>query len=234
RSRSGALLALTQIPVAAQPRVRLPERHRPVVAVRLFRRQIGSRSCDELRLGRALLDAPRPGVEPRAELREVAADVVGEAEVDQRQPFGRTALDLLERSIPSLDVDIRRRRRWQYGAARQDPDAGGVARVERRAVEVADVVRGVTGRGEDFESGGALVGDMQVPLRDGRQLAPELVEGVAVEAPGASLQPRGIEQVRRADLGDPDLQTGVLADERSRGAGVIEVDVREEQVLDLA
>ena len=36
--------------------------------------------------------------------------------------------------------------------------------------------------------------------------------------------------MRRADLGDVHLQAGVLADEHAGGAGMVEVDVREQQV----
>ena len=39
--------------------------------------------------------------------------------------------------------------------------------------------------------------------------------------------------MRRADLGDVHLQAGVLAHEHARGAGVVEVDVREQQVADV-
>jgi hypothetical protein len=39
--------------------------------------------------------------------------------------------------------------------------------------------------------------------------------------------------VRRADLGDVDLETRVLPNEDTRGAGVVEVDVAEEEVADV-
>ena len=39
--------------------------------------------------------------------------------------------------------------------------------------------------------------------------------------------------MRRADLRDVDLQRRVLADEHTRGARVVEVDVREEEVPDV-
>ena len=40
--------------------------------------------------------------------------------------------------------------------------------------------------------------------------------------------------MRRADLGDVHLQRGVLPHERACGAGVVEVDVREKEVADVA
>ena len=45
---------------------------------------------------------------------------------------------------------------------------------------------------------------------------------------------RRVDEVRRADLRDVNLQRRVLAHERARGAGMVEVDVREEQVPDVA
>ena len=115
-----------------------------------------------------------------------------------------------------------------------DADAGGIAGVERAVgVEVADVVRGVAGRREALEPDDAVAGDLDVLLRDGRELAPEDVERVAVEAARARLEPARVDDVRRADLGDVDAQPGVFAHERPGGAGVVEVDVREQQVADV-
>ena len=37
----------------------------------------------------------------------------------------------------------------------------------------------------------------------------------------------------RADLGDPDAEAGMLAHDRAGGAGVVEVDVREQEVADV-
>ena len=74
---------------------------------------------------------------------------------------------------------------------------------------------------------------MDVRLRHGRELAPQRVEGVAVEPARARLEPRRVDEVRRADLRDVHLQARVLADEHARGAGVVEVDVREQQVADV-
>ena len=166
---------------------------------------------------------PRPGVEPLAQLGEMAADVVREPEVDQRQLLRSAPLDLLERAVPALDVDVRRRRRWQHRAARLDPHPGRIARVERRAVEVADVVRGVARRGEDLEPGGAVARDPDVLLGHRCELAPELVERVAVEPPRAPLEPRGVDEVRRADLRDPDRSApgarGRARPPRPRGRG---------------
>jgi hypothetical protein len=74
---------------------------------------------------------------------------------------------------------------------------------------------------------------VDVRFRDRRQLAPEVVERVAVEASRAALEPGGIDEVRRADFGDVDLQCWVFPDEDAGGARVIEVDVAQEQVADV-
>ena len=99
------------VPVALQSRVRLPERHRAVVRVSLALREVGLAGRDELLFARTLLDPARPGVEPGAQLGEMPADVVGDAEVGQGELLGRLPFDLLERAVPALDVDVRRRRR---------------------------------------------------------------------------------------------------------------------------
>ena len=64
----------------------------------------------------------------------------------------------------------------------------------------------------------------------GRELAPERVEQVAVQAARRPLEPRRVEEVRRADLGDPDGEVPVRLHERAGSSRVVEVDVREQQM----
>ena len=67
-------------------------------------------------------------------------------------------------------------------------------------------------------------------LRHRRHLAPEAAHVLlAVEAPGAAQQPRRVDQVGRADLAHVDPQLGEAAREHAGGAGVVEVDVGEQQ-----
>jgi hypothetical protein len=91
-------------------------------------------------------------------------------------------------------------------------------------------MRGVAGAREAVEVEHAAADGVDVCLRHGHELAPEAVEVVAVEPPSAALEPRGVDEVRRADLGDVHLQARVLPHERARGARMVEVDVREQQV----
>ena len=95
-------------------------------------------------------------------------------------------------------------------------------------------MRGVAGRGNAGEADDARARDPHVALRNRCQLAPELVECVSVEPTCARLEPGGIDDVRGADRGDMDGERRVLAHERPGGARVIEVDVREEEVLQVA
>ncbi len=70
----------------------------------------------------------------------MAGDVGGEAEMDQRQPLGCATLDLLDRRVPRLDVDVRRRRDREDVLGRLDPDAAGIACEQRAVPQVADVM----------------------------------------------------------------------------------------------
>ena len=91
-----------------------------------------------------------------------------DAEVDQRQPRGRAALDLADRGLPGLQVDLRWRQRRQDEPRRRDPDAGRVARVERSvAVQIGDVVRRMARRRKGLEADDVALGDVDVPAGTG-------------------------------------------------------------------
>ena len=70
---------------------------------------------------------------------------------------------------------------------------------------------------------------MYALLRDRRDLAPQLPHRVAVEAPGALEQLRGIDEVGRPALVHVHLEVGEAAAEHPGGARVVEVDVRQQQ-----
>ena len=123
----------------------------------------------------------------------------------------------------------------QHVRARHDPHAGCVARKERAlVVEVADVVRCVAGGGEGLESRRGVPDGLDVLLRHGQRLTVERFQLVAVEPSRGVDQARGIDDVRRADLGDVYADLRVLAHDVPDRAGVIEVDVREQHMSDLA
>ncbi len=155
---------------------------------------------------------------------EVLGRRLGDAEVDQRQPLGLAALDLLEGAEPGLDVDVGRRRDRHHVAARLNPHACGVARVERSVpVQVADVMEAWPGDGKHAEAEDALADDLDVLLRNRRELTPERVEGVAVQPPRAAFEPARVDDVRSTDLRDVDPERRVLRGRacrrRPRGRG---------------
>ena len=94
---------------------------------------------------------------------------------------------------------------------------------------------GGVARGRDaLEPEHVVAHDADVRLGHGRELAPELVEGIAVQAPRARLESRRVDDVRRADLRDVNDQAGVLPHQRPGRSGVVEVDVGEEEVAQVA
>ena len=95
------------------------------------------------------------------------------------------------------------------------------------------MVRGVARGREHLPAEGLALGERDVRLGHRRELAPERVEPLAVEPPRRGLEPRRVDEVRRADRRDPDLQLRVLAHDRARGARMVEMDVREQQVADV-
>jgi hypothetical protein len=92
------------------------------------------------------------------------------------------------------------------------------------------MVRGMPRRRPRVEVQHAVADDLDCVLGNGHELAPEAVEVVAVEPPRAPLEPAGIDQMRRSDLAHVHAQSRIAAHEHARGARVVEVDVREDEV----
>ena len=140
------------VPVTLEPEVRLPERGGPLVVGRIadVLLEIGAGGRDERLLVHPLADALAPEAQLSAKAAQVVARLVDDAEVDQREALRRPQLELVDRPLPGLEVDLRRRSDGQDVTVGQDPDARRVARVEGAfAVEVADVMRT---RGPESES----------------------------------------------------------------------------------
>src|SRR5262245_9386581 len=97
-------------------------------------------------------------------------------------------------------------------------------------MEVADVVAGVPRGVGDLEAEHLLTAAQrpQVLLRDRRDLAPEPLHPVAVQALRARQQLRWVGQMTNASLVDVDRQIGPAPDHRAGSPGVVEMDVREE------
>ncbi len=92
------------------------------------------------------------------------------------------------------------------------------------------MMRRVALRREAVEPEHAVADDVDVLLRHRRELAPEHVERFAVQPPRALLQPRRVDEMRRADRRHVHLEPRMLADERAGRARVVEMDVAEQQV----
>jgi hypothetical protein len=94
-------------------------------------------------------------------------------------------------------------------------------------------MRGVARRVGDLEASAvhalATLQDLQVLLGHGQHLAPQALHVIAVQTLRARVQPRGIDQVPRAALVHVNTQIGPALHERAGRAGVVEVDVGEQQ-----
>src|SRR5829696_1428061 len=174
-------------------------------------------------------------VDALADRREVRCDVVDAPEVGQRERPRGPALDHAERAIPRLDVDVGRRRRRHHVARRRDPDAGDVAdeRGAGRLVQVAHVMPGVARRvldAEVVEHGLAAAQHVHVRLRHRHHLAPQPREPLlaAVEPRGAGDEPLRRGHVRRPALVHVDGHVGPAPHQRAGRAGMVEVDVGEQ------
>jgi hypothetical protein len=160
----------------------------------------------------------------------VLRDVGRDAEVREGQEVGLATADLGDRGVPGLDVDVGGRRGRQHVRARLDADAAGVAGEEGSIFEVTDVVRGVTRRREHLPAEGVALGDPDPVCRHGASCprAAERRRRVGAPRPEARRVGEG-----GADLGDPHRELRVLADDRPRRAGMVEMDVGEEEVADV-
>ena len=216
----------------------VPVRHRAVVIVH------------ELRIGLSDVVAGGGGYEGRlvhpsstpatsarerlAKLGQVLLDVVEGAEVDKRESPRRARLDLRDRPLPGVGVELRRGAGWKTKRPEPDPHACSVG-VQRPSLSVRHVVPRVSGVGK--QSSPTTRSPTTCTFSSGIRVCAhaEGVERVAVEASRARLELRRIDEVGRADLGDVNLQRRVLAYQHSSSAcaQLVEVDVREEQMLHL-
>ncbi len=162
-------------------------------------------------------------------------DVLENPEVGQGEARGSSALGLGDRLLPGDEIDVGRRCRSEYEARRGDPHARRVAGVERSVVvQHRDVVAGVPGAREALEPEYVVADDVDVLGRYGDELTPQRIEAVAVEPTRARLELAGVVQMRGSDLRDVNPERGIRPDEGSGGTRVVEVDVGEKQMPDLA
>ena len=162
--------------------------------------------------------------------------IVEGAEVGDRQPLRGPRLEHVERGAPEVQVDVGGRGR-RHDRAVADAHARDIPGVHGRAgsVPVADVVLGVAGRVRDVPGPFpparerlAAAQHEQSVLGHGDDLPPQALHVVAVEACRAGDEPGRVGEVARAALVDGDDQVRPAPHERPGRAGVVEVDVGEQ------
>ena len=177
-------------------------------------------------------------VDELADCLEVGAGVCDEAEVGGINAGKPRIHELLYRLPPGLAVEFRRWRGKIDKIRPRQVDAAGVT--DEGDVSQADhmVVAGVPRRvhGHEGQAAGgdrvAIVQGVDAIGGRGEHLPPKGVHLVAVDAGGAGQQAGGIDQVGCADVVDVDGYA--LLGEPARGAGVVEVDVGDDDGLQVA
>ena len=143
---------------------------------------------------------------------------------------------------PDLEIDVGGRRGRHHVGARSAADAGGVSdkRHARRRVEIRDVMRRVPRRvldlhlASDDGEGFAPFDDVEVLRRDRLHLAPEPIHVLRVEPAGARQELGRVRQVRRAATVNEHLDVRMLLEDGADRPGVVEVNVRDQNLPDVA
>ena len=178
-----------------------------------------------------------PRVELTAERVEVGGRVAVQSEVRDEHSRRLPRPHPFDAGLPRAHVDVGWRRRRQHVRTRPDADAARVARVHhaRTPIAVTHMVRGVARGIRHVEQGAADIQHVFVGRHHEiggwhrRELPPQTVHLIPVEPRRAREQLRGVHQVRRASLMHVHLHVRMLADDRPRRSGVIEMDVRQQQ-----
>jgi hypothetical protein len=175
------------------------------------------------------------------EFGDVRCGIVGPREVGEEEARGLALENCLEGFVPERQIDVGRGRSRINVREVVDADAARVADESDAlvGVEIGDVMRGVAGRIGDVEFAGAkreclaAFEDLQIFLRDGKCFAKEDGELVAPEAGCAGDEFGWVGHVTGAVRVDVDFQIWIFADEFAAGAGVIEMDVGEEDGVEI-
>ena len=168
---------------------------------------------------------------------------VGHGSEMRGEQGGRLAIeDPADRGERRLEVDLGRGKRRPNGACPWEVGADRLAREHRAAPVVVqgDVMRGMSGRVEYVQRAGAqryaLAVDDGTDARsgDGTHVSEERTHPfLAVGARGGRGQARGVDQVARTRLVDPDRGAWVAHEQRTGAAGVVHVDVRDHHVCEI-
>src|SRR5688572_4273891 len=159
------------------------------------------------------------------------------AEVRHEQRVGRPRFDAIETRSPGREIDVWRRCRWQYVTA-VDADSRGVPYEchAARRVQITHVMRGVARRVRDVERPATRFypfatgeGDERI-ARHGRNLSPEPIHPIAVQARGALNQLARVGKVPRSALVNEHPDMRMPADDRAGGTAVVQMNVRQQDV----
>src|SRR6266852_6390676 len=146
-----------------------------------------------------------------------------------------------KRVFPDFQTDVRGRRGRKNEGTIVDANACGVSHESDpfARVQVADVVRSMPGRVDHIEFARAqredlaTLEDADIFLGHGKSFAEELMERVGPKAYGAGQQLGGVNYVRRAEFVNVNGEPRIFAHQRAGSAGVIEMDVREQNGIEL-
>lgn len=186
-------------------------------------------------------DLRGPAMQALAKLVEMRRRVVGKGEVGEEKARGAARGNSSKARIPEIEVHIRRRSGGKDEVVALDANAGRVADESDSfcGIEIANVMPGVAGGVEDIElarpdgEGLASFEDTEIFPRNREEFAVQAAHLVAVEAAGAFEKLHGISHVRRAERMHVHGEARILADERARGSGVVEMDVGEKDGVEV-
>lgn len=181
-----------------------------------------------------------PVAQPIAIELDVRGGIFDEAEMGEEKAFGLPGSDSVERLVPQLNVNVRRRRGGKKERIALDANAGGVSDESGagRGMPEAEMMGSVAGSVDDVEfevadlNFFAAIEGQKCSFRHRGAIAVERDQVAAVEAPCAGEESRGVYHVGSAEFVDIDAKAGTFADQSASGASVVEVNVGENQKIE--
>ena len=151
-------------------------------------------------------------------------------------------VDGIEGGIPEFQLNVGRRRGRKNERVSFNADAGGIAnkRDAFRRLKVGHVMGGVTGSIEHKQLLRAKrksftpLERVEIMFGHRQKVAEQTLHIVTVQALGAGQQAGRVSHVNCSPSVNKNLQMRILLEKRAGGAGVVEVNVREENRLEVA
>lgn len=183
-----------------------------------------------------------PTVQTLAIARDVALRLIRETEVRQEQLSRLKFRDGIERSVPKFDLNIRRRSGGKNERLSFNADAGGVADESDAfvRVKIGDVMRCVAGRIQHPQFPRAerkrLAARERVEIFLGhrQKVAEQSAHIIAIQALSAGEQIRRVGHMIGAARVNINLQMRIFLYKGAAGAGVVEMNVRQENGLQVS